>query len=332
MKNNKQLKGRKAWHSRALARAALLLAGVALVVFGLSTRTDFWKTKPLDAEVVASVNGEAVVWSEVRRVQVDLVALSEQSDGEEFDLDSLQAKAIQSLIERRLLLQEAARRRIIISEDGFDVALIELRGRFPDLKSLGVWMTKRGLTDGTLIEAVKIDLLVKRVSETLIEEATVTEEQVREYYEANKKNVSIGSEVRLRVIAVGSQEAAEQVLRALQEGANFSTLARQVSVGSRAAEGGDTGWVNFHTLSPSLGQAVVKLKEGEAAGPIEVSSGEYLIVALVGRRPIPASSLDEGRLEIERRLSQSTKQTAVANWLAEQKENSKVEVFLDSDG
>lgn len=283
-----------------------------------------------DPEIVARVNGEAVTWRELHRAEVDLRALSSlQAKGEKtLDDEELERLALRQLIQRHLILQEAARQNLSVSEDELDEALIELRDRFADLESFGAWMQERGLEDRSLIETLRADVLVRRVTAALAERAQVTEEQVREYYEAHKEDLIIGEEVRLGIIAVDSMEAGDAVLTALSDGANLGGLARKYSLGLRAAEGGDTGWVNPLTLPPPLRQAVGKLRKGEAYGPLEKNPNEFLVVALAGRRVVQAKSLDEARPEIERRLRPVTQQQAVEQWLTEQAEASTIEVFL----
>ena len=227
--------------------------------------------------------------------------------------------------DRQLILQEAARQKLSVTDDELDQALTELRGRFADLKGFGAWMQERGLDDSLLIETIRGDILVRRVTAALVEGVGVTEEQVEEYYEAHSEDLIIGEEVRLRIIAVDSKGAGEEILTALSNGENFSRLARRRSLGMRASRGGDTGWVDARTLPTPLQQALGGLKEGEAYGPLEKNPHEFLIVALAGRRPVQAKSLDEARPEIERRLLPAKQREAIEEWLAEQEQKAKIE-------
>lgn len=306
------------------ASIVIVLAVSAAVVFG--PRRDGSE----DPEIVARVNGEAVTRGELHRAEADLLALGGlQGKGDKApDDEELERLAVRQLIQRHLMLQEAARQNLSVSEDEFDEALIELRGRFPDLQSLGEWMQERGLDDRSLMETIRGDLLVRRVTAALVEGVRVTEEQVRAYYEAHKEDLIIGEEVRLGIIAVDSMEAGDAILTALSDGVNFRQLARKYSLGLRAAEDGDMGWVDPLTLPPPLQQAVGRLKKGEAYGPLEKNADEFLVVALADRRVVQAKSLDEARTEIERRLLPATQQQAVGRWLTEQEEASKIEVFL----
>jgi parvulin-like peptidyl-prolyl isomerase len=281
--------------------------------------------------IVVRVNGQDLSLDELRRVKTDLLEsarLQGQTNDKLPDADKFDELAVQSLVERHLLLQEAARRHLSVSDDELDAAIGELRRRFPDLESFGAWMQERGLGDVLLFDTVRADLLVRRVTAALSDGVQITDEQLANYYDAHKENLIVGQQVRLGIIAINSVEAGEAILRALREGVNFRRLAREYSVGQRAAEGGDTGWIDVQTLPQPMREVVDALQEGEASRPVKKNDDEYLIIALSGRRPVHATTLDEARAVIGRQLLAAEKQKAVLEWLAEQKANSTIEILL----
>ncbi len=320
--------------SRELPWSLLLASAVIVLSVGIAIAPAPQRTESDEPHIVARVNGKALTRSALQRVQTDLLELrrlwgEQPSDAEPANQD-LERLAMQQLIRRSLMLQEAVRRNLTVTEDQFDQALAELRGRFQDLESFGAWMRERDLDDGTLIETIREDLLTRQVTATLVENVFITEEQIVEYYTAHTEDLVTAEEVRLRIIAVDSREAGEAMLTALSKGANFARLAQEHSLGLRAKQGGDTGWVDAHTLPPPLQLAVDKLEEGEAYGPLETRPNEFLIVAMAGRRALRAKTLDEARPEIERRLLAVHRQRAIQEWLREQEEMSQIEVFVQA--
>ena len=310
--------------ARALLTWAIVLVAGATATLGPSGA---WSGEP---EMVARVNGERVNQSELQRIldaPVTRGQLEQELGVRMVDSKAMERLALQKLIHRRLILQEAGRRKLTVPERDIDEALTALRGRFDDLKSFGMWMHERGLDDKSLFDALRTDMLMKRVTAALLEKVRPTDAQVQAYYEAQKEDLKTAGEVRLRIIAVEDKAAARQIVAALQRGENFQRLARERSIGIRAAKGGDSGWVALETLSPPLRQAVDALKVGEASGPLP-RGAEFLIVGLAARRPGRTKTLDEARAEIERRVLPAKQQEAVQAWLKEQEEKSKIEVFL----
>ncbi len=283
-----------------------------------------------ESQVLARVNGDMVTRDELHRVQVDLLALSRQQrePGDEAPGgEELERLALRKLIQRHLILQEAGRQRIAVTEQELDQAISALRNRFADLEAFGHWMQERGLDDRSLFDTVRDDLLVARVMATLVDGVEVTEQQVQDYYASHKNDLILGEEVRLRIIVVESRAAAQEILDALREGENFSRLARERSLGLRAAQGGDMGWVNSRALPPMLRSSVALLQPGDASHPLQKDTEEFLIVGLQGRRPARAETLDEARPVIERRLLAARQQEAVQGWLRDQEKRSNIEVI-----
>jgi len=305
-------------------RALLLWAFLIVLVAGPSGA---WGEEP---EIVARVNGEPVTRAELQRMLADsrMRRLSQRELGTQIpDSKELQRLALQKLIHRRLILQEAHRRNITVTEEEIDKGVAALRSRFKGAKKYQGWLRSMGLDEKSLRESLRRDLLATRVSVEVVKEARVTEEQVQEYYEAHKAELQFPDEVRLRIIAVKDRPAADEVLAALKKGEDFDRLARERSMEARAAQVGDNRWAPLESLSPSLREAVRPLKPGEISGPLQGNT-EFIVVRLEERRPPHTKTLAEARPEIEKRLLSVKQQEVLQAWLVEQEKNAKIEVFL----
>jgi parvulin-like peptidyl-prolyl isomerase len=281
-------------------------------------------------ELVARVNGESVTRAQFDRMVANPLTLNQaqrELGVEDPDRKELERLALRKLAHLRLLVQEAGRRKITVTQKELDEAITALRRRFNDLKDFGVWVKQQGLNDPELFETVRTDMLAERVTTALVEGVRVTEEQTQQYFEAHQDDLIIGAEVRLRIIAVSKAEA-QEIVAAVQKGVPFDRLARQRSMGRLAAKGGDTGWVDFQALPSPLREAAVDLKPGEVSGPLQKGVDEFLIVGLQDRRPVRAKNLAEARREIERRLLPVKQREAIEAWLTEQEKKSKIESFL----
>lgn len=300
--------------------AILLLAGAASLV---PCKT--WGAEP---EIVARVNGEPVSRAELQRMRASPLTLRqarEELGVQDPDPGALDRLAMRKLVHRRLMIQEARRRKVIVTEKELDDAIVSLRRRFEDLASFGAWMKEQGLDDRSLFETVRGDMSADRVWAALVQGVRVTDEQVQRYYDAHQGELRREA-VRLRIVAVKSRAAAEEIVAALRKGEDFGRLARRRSMGLRAAKGGDTGWVGSETLQPPLREAVATLKEGEARGPLQ-RGPDFLVVLLEGRRPGGTKTLAEARPEIEWRLLPAGRQEVVQAWLTERERKSRIEVF-----
>lgn len=279
-------------------------------------------------EVVARVDGEPVTRAELRRMIANprtLEQARQELGGRPPGAADLHRLALRKLVHLRLLVQEARRRGITVTDDELDQAIVSLRRGFPDLRSFGEWMKGQGLDEPSFFEGVRADLAADRVRAALVEGVRVAEAHLRAYHDAHRDDLR-PAEVRLQIIAVRDEATATEIVAALRGGEPFSRVARQRSRGSRASRGGDTGWVPAASLPPPLREAVAMLEPGEARGPLRRGS-DLLIVRLKDRRLGAAMSLAEATPEIERRLLPGLRQEALEAWLRERQEAARIELL-----
>jgi peptidyl-prolyl cis-trans isomerase D len=142
---------------------------------------------------------------------------------------------------------------------------------------------------------------------------TVSDDEAREYYEANPQEFAEPEERQARhiLIPVGDDEAVAEQLAAdvrsrLVEGEGFDALAAQYSadMGS-AANGGDLGWLGSgDSPSQEFEDAMFLLSVDELSEPVRTEFGFHLI-RLDGLRSGTEKSLDEVKSDLIEQLSES---------------------------
>jgi parvulin-like peptidyl-prolyl isomerase len=277
--------------------------------------------------VVARVNGEPISGAEFRRMVGNPLTRQrlEQEFGERTaGPDELERLALRRLIQRRLMLQEAARRNLTVTDKELDTGIAGLRRRFDDLKSFGQWMRDQELDDRSLLATIGEEMLTARVAGALVADVRCTEAEIDEYYRAHTDDLRI-DEIWIQVIVVSDRSTAEAIQRGLKTGEDFGRLAQRLSLGRRAKEGGDVGWVNAATLWPPMRDLVSTLKPGEAIGPLERGE-EFLIVRLHQRRQGRAKTIEEARRDITSLLLAQKQHATLQAWMAEQEKRATIEV------
>ncbi len=129
--------------------------------------------------------------------------------------------------------------------------------------------------------------------------ADPTPAERRDYYDEHPERFLIPEAVRLQHIMVqlplepppdADHRAqlrlrAEQARQRILAGEDFADVAREVSDGPRAADGGDVGWiVRQSTLPPQLFEAAIQLQPGQISSIIPTMEAFHLI-KLLERRP-----------------------------------------------
>ena len=155
-------------------------------------------------------------------------------------------------------------------------------------------------------EVLVNDVLNRRLS------AAITEEALRDIYAERYLGGEPAREYNAAHILVETEEEAQEVLAALEDGADFADLARDRSrdPGS-AANGGDLGWFGLGRMVPAFEEAVVGLAPGETSAPIETQFGWH-VVRLLDSRDTAAPDFEAVRGQLANELQQQVVMDAIA--------------------
>ncbi len=143
-----------------------------------------------------------------------------------------------------------------------------------------------------------------------IKPAPITEEQVKARYDAIVASLG-DKEYKARVIQLGDDVTAAQVLAQLKQGGDFAKLAQQYSTAPNKVRGGDMDWVSFkvpveegktQNLPLPLAREIAALGTGATStAPVEVGSQRY-IVKVEAARPTQVPGYDTVRPAIRQAL------------------------------
>jgi len=146
---------------------------------------------------------------------------------------------------------------------------------------------------------------------------TVSEDEVRAYYRKTPEQFQTPEMIKVRQIFLQTdpgaspqeiskrKDLAEEILRIIKEGKDFSKLSSEFSTDPLLRRrGGDLGYVARGALSPKYGEAVFSLKVGEVSPAVKGELG-FSIFKNEGQRPAAIKPLDEVWEEIEKKLRQA---------------------------
>lgn len=148
---------------------------------------------------------------------------------------------------------------------------------------------RRGYLSGVAIEAVSA--------------AAVTDAAMQAAYDARFKDAAPQTEYNAAHILVDTQEKAAELKAQIDGGADFAELAKANSSDGAAANGGDLGWFGLGMMVKPFEDAVVAMKAGEVAGPIQTDFGWHLI-QLKETRIAAVPTLDDLRDELAAEIEQ----------------------------
>ena len=126
-------------------------------------------------------------------------------------------------------------------------------------------------------------------------------------------------------ILLETEDKARELLKLLDAGADFATLAQEHSTGPSGPRGGDLGWFGKGQMVPDFENAVLSMTPGTYAGPVQTQFGYHLIL-LTDRRIMARPSLEEVRGELEVELQNAAVETHLRTLM------DGADVTMSSDG
>ena len=179
----------------------------------------------------------------------------------------------------RVLLQEAQRRGIEAPQEEVDATVDRLRTNIPEGEDFQSLLEQAGFASeeqlrGLVEESLRIDAVLAQIRENV----DVSEEQLRLAYQSQREQFRTPEEVCARHILVETQEAAQEVLAELEQGADFATLAQERSTGPSAPQGGQLGCLQPGQTVAPFDEAAFAAPVGEPVGPVETQFGWHVIL------------------------------------------------------
>lgn len=136
-------------------------------------------------------------------------------------------------------------------------------------------------------EAKKKILVAKLIKAEVEDKVTVSDAEMRAFYEANKERFKTVEMWRASHILVSTEAEAKSALAELARGAKFEDLAKARSIDATASRGGDIGYFRAGQLVPEFEKEALALKVGEMSGIVHTQFGYHIIQLTDKKEPQP---------------------------------------------
>lgn len=268
--------------------------------------------------VVAMVNGDPITLGEFQ-AWFDRSGLKpEQETALEIKVEFLNR-----LIERKMMLREAQRKRITIG-------LPEINKRISTLqKEYGKGIKEMLADQGIDFEKWKSDLWADMMIERLLasevnQPVSVASSEIRNYYQENPREFERPELVRCRQIVVDTEAEAKAVLELLRAGGDFAALAKEKSTAPEAGNGGDLGSFAMGEM-PAEFNVVFGLPEGGVSGIVKSPYGFHLFKL---EEKLSAGKIDLKKVspDIAAKLRREKEEAQYKKWLMGLRSRTKLEV------
>ena len=185
-------------------------------------------------------------------------------------------------------------------------------------------------------------LTLEYIERVVAAEVSLTEEEIKNYYEENIARFSMQEQVRARYIMIkidaemdnsakqDARKKAEEILTRVRNGGDFAALAKEYSEDQASRNrGGYMGWFGRGSMLPEFEAAAFALQSGETSEIVETSRGYYLI-KVEERREGEVKPLEDVREMIEGPLLVEKKRETIKNFVQQAMQDARAEVYVEA--
>jgi parvulin-like peptidyl-prolyl isomerase len=219
-------------------------------------------------ETAATVNGKAIKLEEVERV------LKQQAQGQEANLSPLELaqarlQILENLVQQEVMYQKAEKEGTVPKEEDITAEFNRTKQQSGlSQEKFDEEMKKAGQTEASAREAIKKTLAIKN----LIDKVTAKIEppkdrEIEDFYNGNKAAFVKKKGVKLAAIVIDPTNSGQgdtttdeqsavlrgnEIIKQLQSGADFATVAREKSEDPSKLQGGDLGYISEEEMRQSF--------------------------------------------------------------------------------
>ncbi|MHB8882666.1 MAG: peptidylprolyl isomerase [Thermodesulfovibrionales bacterium] len=284
--------------------------------------------------ILAEVNGETVTSAEYR-----LFVLKDPAPGTGNAFDE---KVLIRLIEEKLILQEAAKKGVTVSDNDVEQSIRDFQLR----NSLSQQVFEKTITDKgmELAEYKKwlkdnIIVIAKITASEVDSKVVLTEKDISDYYDHNRnlfikdpEKIQAGALIMLMSENPSPDEITMMKLKSiriyneLKKGASFEAMAELYSEDPSREKKGIIGEFRRGDLVPELDNKLFSLREGEVSEPVWAKEGIYILKHVRSLRETYVP-LRDAREHIQATLLKERREQRYRAWVKSLWERSKIDIY-----
>jgi peptidyl-prolyl cis-trans isomerase SurA len=288
--------------------------------------------------IAAVVNGQPITLSEVSERVAPELARAASGPGSETARMAVLKQGLDQLIDEHLVAGEASSLGIEIPDDEVQHLVDSLaKQNKMETNQFRDALAQQGISLETVRDSLKRQQLMVRLLQYKVKPRKVSDEEVQQAYANRNKDPE--HEVRARDLYIAIPEGASKeqqaaakakadtALRRLRAGQSFPVVARDLSDGPSAHEGGDLGYIRRGTMIAAIEDVAFSMSPGQVSDLIKLPTG-YHLVMVEDRRVVPMKPLPEVQEEIRTQLASDSVMKEREHYLAQLRKTAQIDERL----
>ena len=275
---------------------------------------------PADPKVSAAVvNGKSVSLNKLEALHKrTLMQMEKGGQPAEPDLmRKIRGSILKKLVDDELISQKAQEIGLSVDRIEREEALEKYKNRMGGPKGYEALLKQGTMTEEQLVDSLSAEILYTKLLEKMAAKSEISEDEIADFYEANKKLYNLPEMVHARhiLLKVANTEPEQKVeevrkkaMSILEEakkpGANFEELAKKYSEGPSQKQNGDLGFFGRGRMVKDFEDLAFNSPLKTAVGPVKTDFG-FHIVYVEEKKPAHLAEIPEVRERIVESLNRN---------------------------
>src|SRR3954468_12395695 len=241
------------------------------------------------------------------------------------EYDGLRDQTLQFLISSEWLTEEAAKRKITASDKEVQTTFQQQKKQsFPKEADYQKFLQTSGQSETDLLYRVKLSVLTNKLQQSIVKsKGEVSDAQVQDYYEKNKKRFAQPETRDLQVVLATKKAKANAALKAIKSGTPWAKVAKQYSSDTASkSQGGKLPGVTEGQQEQTFDKAIFSAQKSKVLGPIKTQFG-YYVFRVTKITPAKQQSLTQVKTTIKNLLQSQQQQKALNDFVKDWQKRSK---------
>jgi peptidyl-prolyl cis-trans isomerase SurA len=236
------------------------------------------KIETLD-RIAVIVDDGVLMESQIDFALSEIIKRYDQQNIPKPSMEILKEQTIEKLIIDELQLQMAERAGIRISDTELNNTIARIASsNGMTLEQFISYLSTEGESYDVLRENVKKEMTIQRIQRGRVGSMiNITDKEFDAFLATDESLKELEPELQVRQILVKNLDKAKEVITKIENGSDFSELAKEFSISSNASNGGIMNWRKISDMPTLYAEALSDLDVGQNSSPLESGAGFHIL-------------------------------------------------------
>ena len=236
------------------------------------------KIETLD-RIAVIVDDGVLMESQIDFALSEIIKRYDQQNIPKPSMEILKEQTIEKLIIDELQLQMAERAGIRISDTELNNTIARIASsNGMTLEQFISYLSTEGESYDVLRENVKKEMTIQRIQRGRVGSMiNITDKEFDAFLATDESLKELEPELQVRQILVKSLDKAEEIITSIEDGSDFSELAKEFSISANASKGGIMNWRKISDMPTLYAEALSDLDVGQSSSALESGAGFHIL-------------------------------------------------------